>query len=148
MLLTPAKHTAFSQHAYTVSRVFLAVLFLGSGILKVIFPFKGSTILDLFLPADDVLRSIFTICLSIFEVGIGLLLLLRKAPQVAGFLSCTFLLISTLLGVSLLNHPTSCGCFGDIIDEKTDVLFLIRNFLFLGVAMAFRYLDLKAAKNI
>ena len=124
-----------AQRAYTVCRLFIGFLFLGSGILKQFFLFKGLTILDLFLPADDVLKSALTICLSIFEVSIGLMLLLRKAVLVAGILSCLFLLMSTLLGVTSLNHPTSCGCFGDIIDEKTDVLFLTRNFLFLGNAM-------------
>jgi hypothetical protein len=44
-----------------------------------------------------------------------------------GLGSSLFFLVSIFVGIQFVDKPVDCGCFGDLIDSKTGVGFLVRN---------------------
>lgn len=116
------------------TRKLLGLLFIASAILKLISPEESSKLFNHFLPFEPIWAVTLTIVVSCFELFLGLALTASLKTVYAAALSCLFFLFSTTVGVTLLNNPIDCGCFGTLIDSKTDEFFLLRNFALLAIS--------------
>lgn len=108
---------------YTISRIFLALVFLVSGFTKSIDPFgtaikfeeyfiyvfKFEQLKDFALP--------FAFIMCALEFSLGLMLLLNITPKLTAWLSALFMIIFTplTLYLAIYNPISDCGCFGDAI---------------------------------
>jgi uncharacterized membrane protein YphA (DoxX/SURF4 family) len=119
-----------------ISRSLLGLIFLASGVLKIIAPVPAAELLSTFLHFPLDISKIVIIAFCLFEIVIGSMLLLGgKRLRLISFLASAILLLFTLLGVVMLNDPVSCGCFGDVFDFKTDGYFLARNVVLLIISL-------------
>ena len=122
-------------HLAVIGRIILGVLFLISGIAKIISPAPTSTILGNFLSIDGFANWMVTFALATAEVILGAILVIGKFTLLASLFSSLFFLIAISVGVWYLDEPVNCGCFGNLLNSKTDEFFLIRNLLFLGISL-------------
>ena len=118
-----------------IARLILGVLFLISGIAKIISPAPTSTILGNFLSIDGFANWMVTFALATAEVILGAILVIGKFTLLASLFSSLFFLIAISVGVWYLDEPVNCGCFGNLLNSKTDEFFLIRNLLFLSISL-------------
>ncbi|MCA9744517.1 MAG: DoxX family membrane protein [Deferribacteres bacterium] len=119
----------------SAGRYLLAALFLAAATLKLLSPEASSALFQNFLPNAAALNLFLTIALAVCELIVGALLLFSAKVHFAALLTALFLLSSTVVGVAFLNEPIDCGCFGSLIESKTDEYFLARNFLLLFLAL-------------
>lgn len=116
------------------TRRLLGLLFIISAILKLISPQESSSLFDHFLPSEPFWAVALTIIVSCCELFLGLALAASLGTVNAAVLSCLFFLLSTMVGVALINNPIDCRCFGTLVESKTDEFFLLRNFSLLGIS--------------
>lgn len=117
------------------SRVVLGILFASSGGLKLESPLAASLFFQKLLVVDTATSYAITISLSLIELIIGVLFIIRKKILIASIFASSLLLASTLVGILLLSNPTSCGCFGNFIESKTDEYYLFRNIIFFLISV-------------
>lgn len=122
-------------HLTVIGRIIIGVLFLISGIAKIISPAPAATILQNFLSIDGVASWLVPFAFATAEVILGALLLIGKFTLPASLFSSLFFLTAISVGVRYLDEPLNCGCFGNLLNSKTDEFFLIRNLLFLGISL-------------
>jgi uncharacterized membrane protein YphA (DoxX/SURF4 family) len=121
---------------HVVARVMLGSLFILSGVFKLLAPRHASDFVMRIVPLNSEvsLMAVFAFC--ILETAMGAMLLVGgKRLHFVSVISTITLLAFTLAGVFMLREPTSCGCFGEILDFKTDGYFLIRNTVFLLISL-------------
>jgi len=121
---------------HLASRIALGAVFLSSGILKMISSDRATEFLSQVSSLDMSISRVLIVALCFFELLIGAMLLVgRKYLPLGSFLSSVVLLVFTFVGVSAFESPRSCGCFGDILDLKTDEYFVMRNIVLLLISM-------------
>jgi len=81
------------------------------------------------------LRLALVAILALVEVTIGALLIVNRSVPLASFVSSILLLLFSALGVLLIGDPVPCGCFGELIEQETDGIFLVRNLLLLFASL-------------
>lgn len=118
-----------------LARGLVGSLFIISAGLKIISPADSASLFNSFLPAQPALVSVLTFILILFELLLGAMLLFAVKLHYATLLSCVFFLVATVVGVLFLDEPVDCGCFGSLIEAKTDEFFLLRNLLFLLISL-------------
>jgi uncharacterized membrane protein YphA (DoxX/SURF4 family) len=133
----------------TISRIFVGVLFIFSGLIKlndpIGFSFKleeyfGVTVLN--LPVFEPYALIIAIFVVIFEVLLGVFLLIGYKPKFTVWSSLAMIVFFTFLTFysAYFNKVTDCGCFGDAIKltpwesfTKDIILLAFILILFFGV---------------
>jgi uncharacterized membrane protein YphA (DoxX/SURF4 family) len=118
-----------------VVRIFLGCVFAISGVSKLVSPGSAALLIANLLGTKPAISNLFTVALSLVEVIIAYMLVFRKRVLVAAVFSVLFMLGSVFVGFLFVENPVSCGCFGALIDFKTDETFLIRNMLFLFASL-------------
>jgi uncharacterized membrane protein YphA (DoxX/SURF4 family) len=123
------------KKAQIVARVLLGILFALSGILKIISPSAAAALFSQLLSTTSQLGYIVTLIASLVEILTGCLLLWGRNVVMASMVASLILLGSTFIGILLLENPVPCGCFGKLVETKTDEFFLLRNLVFLAVSI-------------
>jgi uncharacterized membrane protein YphA (DoxX/SURF4 family) len=128
-------------------RLIIGVVFIGSGVLKLINPTEAIALLDKIIPDAIAFNYLISVILSIAELTAGCLLLFNRYILTTSFLISVFLLFSTFVGVLFINNPVPCGCFSGIIESRTDEIFLARNIVLLFLSVTVLKLSLDTSKN-
>lgn len=137
MLIRP-EHFLLKQSKFKIkiiARIVLGGVFVISGISKAVSPESTSILLDRLVPIEIVSNWALTLTFSFIEIILGCLFLGGRSLLAASFFSSLFFLSATSVGVMFLEDPIQCGCFGDLIDLKTDEFFLLRNLGFLFTSL-------------
>ena len=123
-----------STPSYNLSRIFLSVIFLWSGISKLMAPQFFAVIIENYGLLPDPLTMPAAIVLSIIEVlaGLGLLADIRGSLAVVTGLLASFMVILSY-GV-WLGLDIDCGCFGSE-DPETGAFSGLRTTLFRDIVM-------------
>ena len=123
-----------STLSYNLSRIFLSVIFLWSGISKLMAPQFFAVIIENYGFLTDPLTLPAAIILSIIEVlaGLGLLADIRGSLAVVTGLLASFMVILSY-GV-WLGLDIDCGCFGSE-DLETGAFSGLRSTLFRDIVM-------------
>ncbi len=125
----------------SVSRIFLGLLFVFSGFVKVVDPWGTAYKFTDYFTAfgwdffyDFAL--VFSVLLSVAELLIGICLLLRLKMKVTTMAALSFMVFFTLLTlwIALTNPVSDCGCFGDAIKLGNWETF-IKNLIMLPIAI-------------
>jgi uncharacterized membrane protein YphA (DoxX/SURF4 family) len=119
----------------SVARVLLAVVFLLSGISKLLSPAGASSFVAGMIPMTADMARILVIPLSLAEIAAACLLLFDRWVTAVAFLSSFFFLSAFVVGLLYLGEEKPCGCFGDLFVSQTDQWFLSRSLglLFLSL---------------
>lgn len=145
--ITPANCTRIVQNLFRnnkmnissllkrAARVSLAILFIFSGISKLLSPDTASAFAQLIFPVSSQFSLGIIVFLCLIEIGIGYMLFVGKNLMLASLITSFILVASILAGSLLMSNPVSCGCFGGFLESKTDEVFLLRNLFFLGVSL-------------
>ena len=120
-----------------ISRILIGAVFIFSGFVKAIDPL-GYTykITDYFEAFHIDFLSVFSftiaVCISAFELLIGLCLILRIRMRQTAWVLSGFMVFFTILTfvIALTNPVTDCGCFGDAL-ILTNWQTFFKNILFL-----------------
>ena len=127
---------------YRVVIYIIALILLISGLSKIYNPGEiESSIRNLTGLSGDILL-IPTLLLPSFELILALLLLtgtrIKETTKIVSALFLLFLLFSFYAIVK--NIETDCGCFGGLVESKTNIFMLIRNaFLFIATIYLVKY---------
>lgn len=115
----------------SISKIILGIVFLLSGIGKLLDLSMAVISVDRFklLPAS--LSPAATYLLVFVEITLGLILIIKKQPKF--FAAATLALLTVFsIGVSfsiLRGQSFDCGCFGSLIRSPIGIGLLIRNFI-------------------
>ena len=121
---------------HLVARILLGAIFVLSGISKVISPVQATDLLRALSGLDQLWARACVLGLSACEVILGVTLVVcSRSLQIAATVASLTLLFFVFFGLFTIENPVSCGCFGDVLDTKTDELFILRNLLFLVIAL-------------
>lgn len=108
----------------SLSRTLLALTFLFSGFVKAVDPLGSVYKIEDYLKAfggflTDLLplASVAAVALILFEMLLGVCLLLNIRTRVTSWLTLAFMLVMTplTLWIALTNPVSDCGCFGDAL---------------------------------
>lgn len=117
------------------ARILLGIVFVSSGALKLISPNEAAELLaDISLLSLHISRILIGL-VSVLEFVLGAMFFLRWQQHLAALISTIILLCFTMIGMGELQDPKACGCFGDVLDSRTDELFMARNMALLFVSM-------------
>lgn len=114
-----------------LARVLLGGLFIVSGASKLVSPGAAANLMVQVLSLSSILAFCVALTLSAVELAIGGLLIMKRDMWIAPFLASCILLGGTLVGVLSLGDPIPCGCFGDLLESRTDEFFIMRNIILL-----------------
>ncbi len=121
---------------HLAARLVLGAVFVLSGVLKLIWPHQAADLLSELSFLDPRICKILVIALSLLEMMIGVMLFVGKQyVQISALASSILLLFFTFMGVATIQNPRSCGCFGEVLDMKTDEYFVLRNIVLLLISM-------------
>jgi uncharacterized membrane protein YphA (DoxX/SURF4 family) len=124
-----------AENIQTAARLLLGIFFLVSGISKIFSPSPAAEFLSTLLGLQLQSSLVVIILTSLFEIGLGALLILSPLHALlSASIACFVLLIFTLLGVFSFGEAASCGCLGDLYESEVDEYFFLRNFLLLLLA--------------
>lgn len=119
-----------------LSRLVLGLVFMASGVLKLISPDTATEFVRIGLSIEVEGGKIIVVLTSLFEISLGAtFLLLGGRVRLAALLSGSIMLIFTSIGVAEIGSGQSCGCFGGLFESKTDEFFLARNLALLMISM-------------
>ncbi|MBI3587013.1 MAG: DoxX family protein [Ignavibacteriales bacterium] len=121
---------------YVGIRILLGAVFILSGFFKILSPQSASQVVIALLSTSVTTSSVLVIILSIIEMVLGFALLVGKKLQLVSAVSSLFLLGFIFIGLFLIANPVPCGCFGNLIESKTDEWFLARNTIFLLMSLS------------
>ena len=132
------------------SRLLLGCVFISSGVLKLISPQQATDLLSELSSLEGIISKVVILLGSVVECLIGVMLIAsRKHIRLAALISSTVLLLFTFVGVWALQNPRSCGCFGEVLDMKTDEYLVLRNIILLLISMfVFRYSEQVIPKGV
>ena len=124
------------HRTHLVCRVLLGLVFVSSGVLKIISPQHATELLSQVSSLDESYSRTIILLGSILELLLGgILLVAGKYFKLAAVISSSVLLIFTFVGIWTLEDPKPCGCFGDFLDSKTDAYFILRNLILFFLSM-------------
>jgi uncharacterized membrane protein YphA (DoxX/SURF4 family) len=121
--------------ASSAARILLAIVFVLSGISKLLSPHGAATFLQDIFPIPQYGARIIVTALSLAEIAGGCLLLLNRWVSTVALISSFFFLSALAAGLFLVGTGKPCGCFGDLISTKTDAPFFFRNIILLTCSM-------------
>lgn len=109
-----------------VVRIFIGSVFIISAVTKI---FSSSTAVNFIehiisLSVTSAYWSV--VVLSVMEFVIGVFLVLNRYVVATSFLSSCFFLFATVIGILFIDQSIPCGCFGDLVDSRTDEVFLFK----------------------
>lgn len=107
-------------------RVVLAGVFLFSGVAKLFSPQPAAAFFSELFPLSANISLALVLILSALEILIALGLFLSLKLQAVSFVASLFLLFALAVTLFLAEEETSCGCFGELIESKTDEMFVVR----------------------
>jgi uncharacterized membrane protein YphA (DoxX/SURF4 family) len=117
----------FSTGVYIgVVRVALAAVFLFSGFAKLFSPQPAAAFVADVLGLSSNNSFAIVVSLSLFELALGFAFLAGFKLRVVSFLSSLFLLAALVVGLVSVGEDRSCGCFGELLESKTDEVFVVR----------------------
>jgi hypothetical protein len=123
----------------------LGLLFLSSGLFKLFRPMQATLALESLEIRYDLAKSVIA-AITVIELYLGIILLLRMSRRWALSLSTAMMLVFTIFVfyLSLLAHPPSCGCLmltGLFESTRDDARFgVLRNCLILwGLKISWNY---------
>ena len=121
--------------AYWGTRISLGTLFLASGILKLASPQAAADFLTQVFPIASKAASVLIRLLSIGEIALGCLILGGKNEKSTSVIALMTFLFFSMAGILYGSPDQACGCFGDFLSSQFDEYFLLRNAIFLLLAM-------------
>ena len=121
--------------ASSVARILLAIVFLLSGISKLLSPHSAATFLQDIFPIQPYGARIIVTAISLAEIAAGCLLLLKRWVSTVAMISCFFFLSALAAGLFFLGTEKPCGCFGDFLPSQTDEWFVLRTLAFLLLSL-------------
>lgn len=131
----PPRNAGVYWWFFLLARAFLGSVLLVSGIAKIFFPDDAANLLGELLSEPVLDPFVVAYTLSIVECVAGLLLIAGKLTQVVSLGVGVFLLVAIGYGVLTISSPQPCGCFGALLESRTDELFMARNMILLFVAL-------------
>lgn len=120
---------------FLLARTLLGSVLLASGIAKIFFPDDAANLLAQLLSEPVLNPFVVAYTLSIVECVAGLLLIAGRCTVVLSTGVGVFLLVAIGYGVLTMSSPQPCGCFGALVESKTDEVFIARNVILLFVAL-------------
>jgi len=130
--------------------VLIGILFLYSGILKILNPFEFSLTVAKYGILPEKFINIFSIIIPFLEIFSGFFLLIGVFIRGSSFTISLLLLIFTIaiFYVTIKGYSFECGCFEIMGKEsKTGILLIISNLILLFLSFSI-LLILKENQNI
>jgi uncharacterized membrane protein YphA (DoxX/SURF4 family) len=131
----PPRNARAPRWFFLLARAFLGAVLLVSGIAKIFFPDDAANLLGDLLSEAILDPFLVAYTLAIFECGAGLLLIAGRFTVVLSIVVGVFLLVAIGYGVLTMSSPQPCGCFGALVESKTDEVFIARNMILLFIAL-------------
>ena len=119
--------------------VLIGILFLYSGILKILNPFEFSLTVAKYGILPEKFINIFSIIIPFLEIFSGFFLLIGVFIRGSSFTISLLLLIFTIaiFYVTIKGYSFECGCFEIMGKEsKTGILLIIRNLILLFLSFS------------
>lgn len=119
--------------------VLIGILFLYSGILKILNPFEFSLTVAKYGILPEKFINIFSIIIPFLEIFSGFFLLIGVFIKGSSFTISLLLLIFTIaiFYVTIKGYSFECGCFEIMGKEsKTGILLIIRNLILLFLSFS------------
>lgn len=104
-----------------VARLLLGFVLLVSGFAKIGSPDDAASLVIQVLPLSADAAAVFIYFLSAAESLCGLLLLFGKLIAPIALAVGLFLVTAIVYGAAGLSHPQPCGCFGTLVDSRTEL---------------------------
>lgn len=121
---------------HLAARILLGTVFLLSGILKLISSSQATELLSQVSSLDPAICRVLIVALCFLEIVMAVILFVgRKYLQPVAIVSSLTLLLFTFVGIVAVQASRPCGCFGDLVDFKTDAYFIVRNIILLLISM-------------
>ena len=121
--------------ASRICRIALGLVFITSGVLKVLFPSDATIFFGEFLVTSYPVSLLLVHLLSLGEIAVGGMFLSGFAVLYASVASILLLLVGTIAAMLFSNHPIPCGCFGGVLVSRTDEWFFMRNLSLIILSM-------------
>lgn len=121
-------------------RLILGAIFLTSAVLKSFAPQTSSELLTQFLGIGESLSSAIVIVLMLIEGAIAVALISNRFVLAASASSLLLMIFAILVGLVFIDHPVSCGCFGNAFESRTDTFFILRNLAILASSLILLFL--------
>lgn len=118
-----------------IARSLLCVVFLISGVSKLIMPERGSRMIEIVFPIGISLARAGVFIISGVEILLAIALLFRPFVRPASFIASILLFSWIVGGAWILSEELDCGCFGDLFESPVDVVFLLRNTFLLLLSL-------------
>lgn len=132
MATNPSK---LSRFLTTGARYVLAGVFLLSGTLKLYAGPTANSLLSHIKWLSFLPDPFWFYCMIAVEFLIASLFLIMRVHIIAAALSCSMMLGAIVTGVHFIEDPIPCGCFGDILESRTDEFFLLRSMMLLTLSL-------------
>lgn len=118
-----------------LSRLLLVLVFLISGVSKVISPETATEFFAKIWQVDASITRMGIIGISVAELVLAALLALRPKMLAPPLVACSFFLASIVIGGSYAEPDIACGCFGRVIDSRINEDNFLRNTALLLVSL-------------
>jgi uncharacterized membrane protein YphA (DoxX/SURF4 family) len=120
-----------------ILRILLGSVFVFGGIAKLFSPHQAADLLSWMLSLNTQTSKVLVVLASTGEIVIGVAMMIgREYLLVAAILSSAILLIFIIVGLVALQSPRPCGCFGEVLESKTDEYFILRNIVLFLISMS------------
>lgn len=146
--LNKVKKIDYSLTVFKITYYCIVIILIFSGISKIVNPIPLLDTLKLF-PFSEDLNLIVTLLLPLFEIILGLLLILKiKMKTTLLIVSLLFLsFVAFSIYVTIIGVNGDCGCFGNVIKSEFGWDMIIRNIIFFLFSIIL-YIKQKKSKKI
>ncbi len=132
------KRFLFNKIWVRILQIFLGILFIYSGVLKILNPFEFSLTVAKYGILPEKLINLFSIILPFFEIVSGFSLLSGFFIQGASFIISFLLFVFIIAVIYVISKGFSfeCGCFEILGKEpKTGIFLILRNIILLALSL-------------
>jgi uncharacterized membrane protein YphA (DoxX/SURF4 family) len=120
---------------YIGTRLLLGIVFVMSGVLKLISPQAAADFLDSIVREAPQITIALVRFLSILECVLGCLIIGGKKEEYTSVIATMSFPVFSIVGLLFGSPDQACGCFGDFSQSRFDEYFLIRNTILMFFSM-------------
>lgn len=122
-----------------LTKAVLVIVLCLSGIFKIIDPKHLIELLDTLNFFPDLINIIISIGLPVLEISLACIIYFHGKSKLTdvGIIALFFFFFVFSIYGYVTEIDKDCGCFGNLIPSSFGILMIIRNFLFLLIAISF-----------
>ena len=132
-MLSEKLYTALS----VISRIILIIILVVSGIGKILDPVSTIEVLNTFNVFTESINVVISSVLPFLEIALAVMLISNYTSKLVSLgvliLFIGFLVVS--ISGYVLGYDNDCGCFGSLADSSFGIIMVLRNFIFVLLAI-------------